>query len=93
MANQEYRLKTANVLAEKVEEDSRTVVTIHGVRTAYKGDYVVELPGRKMERNEESGELEEVVYCRGFDIVSGGDFEDAYAPVRKRKLPGDDDEK
>lgn len=91
MAFTEYRLKTANVKAEKVEEDTRTVVTVNGVRTAYKGDYVVELSGTKLEKNEESGEFEEVSYSRGHDIVSAEDFEAAYAPVRKRKVPGEDE--
>jgi hypothetical protein len=87
----EYRLKTANVMAEKVEEDTRTVVTINGVRTAYKGDYVVELSGTKQVRNDESGEFETVVYSRGHDIVSAEEFEAAYSPIRKRKVPGDDE--
>lgn len=88
----EYRLKQAQVNAEQVTEDARTVVTVHGVRTAQKGDYVVELYGTKNVRDDESGEVTEESYCRGVDIVPADQFESQYEPVknapsRKRKLP------
>lgn len=84
---QEFKLRSAsNVFAEKLDEPT-TVVTIHGVRSAAKGDYVVELQGKKQERNPDTGEMEEVTYCRGVDIVAGDEFESVYEPVRKRSVP------
>lgn len=86
--SQEYKLRSeSNVRAEKVTEDARTVVTIHGVRTAVKGDYIVELQGKKLERKEDGDGFEEVSYCVGTDIVSGEEFEAVYEPVRKRSVP------
>lgn len=88
MSFSEYKLRSeSNVRAEKVTDDAVTVVTINGVRTAHKGDYVVELQGKKLERNEESGEFEEVTYSVGTDIVNGEEFEAVYEPVRKRSVP------
>lgn len=86
---EDYQSKPVRVRAAKAEE-TQTVVTIHGVRTVVKGDYVVELTGHKVVTNEESGEPEEVEYCVGTDIVVAADFELIYKRAPKRKLPGDE---
>jgi hypothetical protein len=90
---QEFRSKPVIVQAKKVDDDHESVVTIHGVRSAVKGDYIVELTGVKtdlVEQPDGSFAPEEVVYCRGVDIVAGSEFENVYSPVRKRKLPDDE---
>lgn len=86
---QEYKSRPVTVLARQVDEPE-TVVTVHGLRNAVKGDYVLQLTGRKVENVEQedgSTKPEEVEYCRGFDVVSADEFEAVYQPSRRRKLP------
>jgi hypothetical protein len=86
---QEYKSRPVTVLARQVE-DAETVVTIHGLRSAVKGDYVLQMTGRQVQNVEQedgSTKPEEVEYCRGFDVVSADEFEAVYQPVRRRKLP------
>ena len=88
----EYKSRPVTVLARKVEE-VETVVTIHGLRTAVPGEYVLQVIGRQVQNVEQedgSTEPEEVDYCRGFDVVDGAEFEAVYSGTRKRKLPGDE---
>lgn len=89
---QEFKTKPVTVLARKVEE-VETVVTIHGLRTAVPGEYVLQVMGRQVQNIEQedgSTQPEEVEYCRGFDVVDGSEFENVYSATRKRKLPGDE---
>ncbi len=89
---QEFKTKPVTVLARKVEE-VETVVTIHGLRTAVPGEYVLQVMGRQIQNVEQedgSTQPEEVEYCRGFDVVDGSEFENVYSATRKRKLPGDE---
>ncbi len=89
---QEFKTKPVTVLARKVEE-VETVVTIHGLRTAVPGEYVLQVMGRQVQNVEQedgSTQPEEVEYCRGFDVVDGSEFENVYSATRKRKLPGDE---
>ena len=88
----EYKSRPVTVLARKVEE-VETVVTIHGLRTAVPGEYVLQVIGRQVQNVEQedgSTKPEEVDYCRGFDVVDGAEFEAVYSGTRKRKLPGDE---
>ena len=88
---QEYKSRPVTVLARQVEE-AETVVTIHGLRSASKGDYVVQVSGTKVENVEQedgSTQPETVTYCRGFDVVSPEEFEAVYSVSRRRKLPED----
>jgi hypothetical protein len=89
---QEYKSRPVTVLARKVEE-VETVVTIHGLRTAVPGEYVLQVMGRQVQNVDKGdGDMqpEEVDYCRGFDVVDGSEFEAVYSASRKRKLPGDE---
>jgi hypothetical protein len=89
---QEYKSKPVTVLARKVEEPE-TVVTIHGLRSAVPGEYVLQVMGRQVQNVEQedgSTKPEEVEYCRGFEVVDGDEFEAVYSATRKRKLPGDE---
>lgn len=89
---QEYKSRPVSVLARKVEE-VETVVTVHGLRTAVPGEYILQVMGRQVQNVEqEDGSTvpEEVDYCRGFDVVDGSEFEAVYSATRKRKLPGDE---
>ncbi len=83
---EEYRSKPVTVRAA-VAPETQTVVTIHGVRTVVKGDYVVELTGKKIVTNDETGDPEEVEYCVGTDIVVAADFDLIYKRAPKRALP------
>lgn len=89
---QEYKSRPVTVFARKVEEPE-TVVTIHGLRSAVPGEYVLQVMGRQVQNVEQedgSTKPEEVEYCRGFEVVDGAEFEAVYSATRKRKLPGDE---
>lgn len=78
----EYEHKES-VLAEKVDE-IQTVVTIHGVRTAAAGDYIVYLRAYHTEMVEDkaTGQKvpEKVLGVVGCDLVDGAEFELNYSP-------------
>lgn len=87
----EYKSRPVTVLARQVEEPE-TIVTVHGLRSAVKGDYVLQLTGRKVDNVEQedgSVQPQEVEYCRGFDVVSAEEFEAVYTASRRRKIPED----
>lgn len=78
----EYEHKES-VLAERVEETG-TVVTIHGVRTAQAGDYIVYLRAyhTEMVDDKETGQKVpvQVLGVVGCDLVDGAEFESTYSP-------------
>lgn len=78
----EYEHKES-VLAEKVE-GIQTVVTIHGVRTAADGDYILYLRAYHTElvEDKETGQKvpKQVLGVVGCDLVDGAEFEMNYSP-------------